>query len=397
MNYFSRIIEPQIKDTLNRGKSILLLGARQTGKTTLLNEFIKPHLVYSFIQPEIRQRYEKNPSLLAKEILSKIQLKQLPPEPIIAIDEVQKVPVILDVVQDLIDRKVAKFILTGSSARKLHRGASLNLLPGRVVRMQLEPLVFDEIPNPKPALEDILLYGTLPGIVTQQSQDNKSIDLHSYATSYLEDEIRAEAVVRNMGAFARFLELAASESGNIINFSKLSQEIGVAHTTIVGYYQILEDCLIVERIESLSKTKTRRKLAKAAKYLFFDLGIRRLAAAEGVQLPQKILGQLFEQFVILEFLRRSKMVVNSFNLFFWRDHNGPEVDLVIEKNGKYIPIEIKWTTNPSISDARHLKLFQHEYTSKNAFIVCRTPQSFLVDKNIIALPWEEIDVILAQI
>lgn len=398
MSYIPRIIESQITDALNRGKSILLFGARQTGKTTLINEFIKPHLAYSFIQPEIRQRYEKQPSLLGKEILSKIQLGQLPVYPVIAIDEVQKVPIILDVVQDLIDRKVAKFILTGSSARKLHRGTNLNLLPGRVVRMQLDPLTLSELSNSQQIIEDLLLYGSLPGIVTQQSIANKSIDLDSYTKSYLEDEVRAEAVVRNVGIFARFLELAANESGNIVNFSKLSQEIGVAHTTIASYYQILEDCLIVERVEPLTSTKVRRKLTKSAKYLFFDLGVRRFAAGEGAQLPQKILGQLFEQFIILEFMRRARMLAIKFKIFFWRDHAGPEVDLVIEKDNEYTAIEIKWTESPSIRDSRHLKIFQQEYpTKKIAFIICRTPRSFLVAENIIALPWQEIDVIFAQL
>lgn len=187
----------------------------------------------------------------------------------------------------------------------------------------------------------------------------------------MEDEIREEAAVRNIGAFVRFLELAASESGNIVNFNKLSQEIGVAHATIAGYYQILEDCLVAEKIEPLTYTKTRRKLTKSAKYLFFDLGIRRLAAEEGVQLPQKILGQLFEQFIILEFIRRARMLVNKFKVFFWRDHSGPEVDLVLEKDNEYIPIEIKWTTSPLFADCRHLKIFQQEYPSKKGFETVR--------------------------
>lgn len=401
MFYIHRAIETQIKDALGRNKSILLFGARQTGKTTLLNEFIKPDLSYSFIQPETRLRYEKNPSVLEKEIISKIQFGQLKTYPIVAIDEVQKIPVILDVVQDLIDRKVAKFVLTGSSARKLHRGISLNLLPGRVVRLQLDPLILNELPDPKPPIEDLLLYGTLPGVIIQRSPESKSTDLNSYAKSYVEEEIRAEAVVRNIGAFVRFLELAASESGNLVNFNKLSQEIGVSRATITGYYQILEDCLIAERFEPLTSTKARRKLTKSAKYLFFDLGIRRLAAEEGLQLPQRMLGQLFEQFIILEFIRRARMLIDKFKIFFWRDHSGPEVDLVIKKDNEFIPIEIKWTALPSPNDCRHLKIFQQEYQSKKskkqAFIICQTPRSFLIDKNITAIPWQEIDIIFAQL
>ena len=143
--------------------------------------------------------------------------------------------------QDLIDRGRANFILTGSSARKLRRGARINLLPGRVAALRIDPFSLLELPAKD--LHERLLYGSLPGILSVGNNVDRETDLESYVTTYLEEEVRAEAVVRNLGDFARFLELAASESGGIINLRKLSQEIGVAHTTIGAYYQILEDCL----------------------------------------------------------------------------------------------------------------------------------------------------------
>jgi predicted AAA+ superfamily ATPase len=290
-----RNITKQIKTALARGKSILLLGARQTGKTTAVLEQVKPDIIYSFVDLDIRLRYEKDPALLAKEL--KLTLSHRKDPPVIFIDEIQKIPEMMDVVQLLVDQKKAKFILTGSSVRKLRSGKTINLLPGRVVVLTMDPLHFNELPEPKPELTDILLYGTLPHIFTEIKNTNKEIDLRSYVTTYLEEEIRAEALVRNVGHFARFLELAASESGHIVNFTKLSQEVGVAVTTISEYYQILEDCMVVFRIDPIIKSVSRRRLIKAPKFLFFDLGIRRVAANEGVRLPEKHIALLFEKYV----------------------------------------------------------------------------------------------------
>ena len=296
MDYIARLLEEKIQHSLNRNKSVLLLGARQTGKTTLINRFTAD-LTISFIQPDVRQRYEKSPQLLENEI-GAISLAK--GKPLVVLDEIQKVKDILDVVQNLIDKNQANFILTGSSARKLRHGTQINLLPGRVTALKIDP--FNLLEFPSDDLNERLLFGSLPGILATQNDSDRETDLQSYVTTYLEEEVRAEAVVRNLGHFARFLELAASESGNIINLRSLSQEIGVAHTTIGAYYQSLEDCLIAERIEPLTQSKTRKKLTKSEKYLFFDLGVRRVAAKEGTKLPRDTMGKIFEQFIGLELL-----------------------------------------------------------------------------------------------
>lgn len=394
MVYLNRHILPAIQHTLKRGKSVLLLGARQTGKTTLIHHQIKPDIYYSFIQPAIRQIYEINPSLLAGEIEAEVRLKQLK-DPVIVIDEIQKVPLVLDVVQDLIDRRVARFILTGSSARKLKHGANINLLPGRVVLMHLDPLLLTEMTQPLPPLQSLLLYGSLPGIFTEPLDQDKHADLTTYVKTYLEEEIRAEALVRNIGHFAKFLLLAASESGNLINLTKLSQEIGVAHTTIAGYFQILEDCLIAERIEPLTHSSTRSRLSKAPKYLFFDLGVRRLCAEEGINLPIANMANLFEQFVGLELIRHTHRISASSKILYWRDHAGPEVDYIIQQDHNYIPVEVKWSTHPTEKDCRHIKLFLEEYkNSSEGYIVCQTQKRYLLADNVTAIPWQEIGLIL---
>jgi len=388
MKYIKRLIEDRIGHTLGRGKSVLLLGARQTGKTTLINRF-DHDLSISFVQPDIRQRYEKSPHLLKGEVESLIPSGS-GKRPLVILDEVQKVPVILDVVQDLIDREKANFILTGSSARKLRRGSRINLIPGRIVAFRMDPFNLREFPAKD--LNERLFYGSLPGILAVETRSDRETDLESYVTTYLEEEIRAEAAVRNLGDFARFLELAASESGGIINLRKLSQEIGVSHTTIGAYYQILEDCLIAERIEPLTQSKTRKKLTKSEKYLFFDLGVRRLAAHEGTRPPRDTMGTLFEQLIGLELLRGAHIKGHGTKIRFWRDPDGPEVDWIVDEDGVYTPFEVKLTENPAPSDIRHLEVFLSEYKSARAgFLVCQVPRKTKLSERVSALPWQLID------
>ena len=388
MKYIKRLQEDRIRRTIERDKSVLLLGARQTGKTTLMGQF-KHDLLVSFVQPDVRQRYEKSPHLLKGEVES-LTAAENGKRPLVVLDEVQKVPVILDVVQDLIDREKANFILTGSSARKLRRGAQINLIPGRIVAFRMDPFSLAEVPTDD--LNDRLFYGSLPGIISVSARSDREDDLESYVTTYLEEEIRAEAAVRNLGDFARFLELAASESGGIVNLRKLLQEIGVSHTTISAYYQILEDCLICDRIEPLTHSKTRKKLTKSERYVFFDLGVRRLAAREGTRPPRETMGGLLEQFIGLELLSSAHIKGRGAKIRFWRDPDGPEVDWIIDEDGIYIPIEVKWTENPASSDIRHLEVFLSEYKSAKAgFLVCQVPRKAKLSDRIFALPWQSIN------
>ncbi|OGT36450.1 MAG: hypothetical protein A3F11_11705 [Gammaproteobacteria bacterium RIFCSPHIGHO2_12_FULL_37_14] len=392
MTYIRRKLAGNILDILKRGKSILLLGARQTGKTTMINQEIVPDLIYSFVDPEVRIRYEKDPTLLTREL--KLSLQTWDKLPIIFIDEIQRVPNVTDIAQLLIDQKKAQFILTGSSAHKLKHGATVNLLPGRVVALIMDPLHFDELPKNWQNLNDILLYGTLPFIVLDVNDDNREADLRSYVTTYLEEEIRAEALVRNIGNFSRFLELAASESGHIVNFTKLSQDVGVASTTIIDYYQVLEDCMITLRIDPIIHSISHRRLIKSPKYIFFDLGVRRACTNEGHQLPEKYLAHLFEQYIGIELIHQIRKL-SSAKLRYWRDSNNVEVDYVLETSGRYIPIEVKWTEEPSINDARHLKKFLLEYENTDkGYIICRTPQAIEISENIIALPWQRVKEII---
>lgn len=388
MPIIKRELEPVIKLHLNRGKSILLLGPRQVGKTTLIQHAIKPDIQLSFANAEVRVQFEKDIAWGAKML--EAQITALKTKPIVFIDEVQKIPAIMDSIQDMIDRNMAQFILSGSSARKLKHGKQINLLPGRVVLLHLSPLLYQELPEPKPELTELLNYGSLPDIALQSSASLNEVDLSSYVSTYLEDEIRQEALVRNVGHFARFLQLAASESGKTINASALSQDIGVSSTTIQEYYQILDDCMIAHRLDPISKSTTSRRLIKSPKYLFFDLGIRRAAANEGINPNRKTLGDLFEQFVSLEILHHLSIKHPLAKLHYWRSPDGPEVDLVIKMNDMLIPIEVKLTDRPRSKHCKHLQLFINEYDqAKQGFVICQVPHKVELEKNIYAVPWQD--------
>ncbi|MCH9628078.1 MAG: hypothetical protein S4CHLAM2_17280 [Chlamydiales bacterium] len=391
MDFIHRMIEKRFQKALDRKKSILLLGPRQTGKTTLVKS-LDAHLYINLAKPAIRQKYEQDPGRLTREVEA-----MRPKFPLIVIDEIQKVTLLLDAVQDLIDSQVARFILTGSSARKLRREGEANLLPGRVVILRMDPLLVSETSTLSPSIEDLLLYGSLPQIILEESIENREEDLFSYVTTYLEEEIRSEALVRNMGAFSNFLKLAALESGSISNFHKLSQDIGVSSPTISDYYQILVDCLVAERVEALSQSHTRKKLIKSPKFLIYDLGVRRIAAGEGRNIPDKYMGDLFEQWVGLELLRLMRTVPQKSSLLFWRDQGGAEVDWIIERENRFTPVEVKWTENPSTRDARHVHAFIEEYpNSAHGFVICRTSRAQKLTDTVTALPWKELSRVLKE-
>lgn len=389
MAFIFRQITKRLKKALNRKKSVLLLGPRQTGKTTLVKN-LNADLYVNLARPTTRQTYEKDTGRLTREVEA-----MTPKFPLVIIDEIQKVTPLLDAVQDLIDSQIAQFVLTGSSARKLRRAGNTNLLPGRVIVLRMDPLIINEMSTLSPSLEELLLYGSLPQIILEKSMENREEDLFSYVTTYLEEEIRSEAFVRNIGAFSNFLKLAALESGSISNFHKLSQDIGVSNPTISEYYQILVDCLVAEKVEALSHSRTRKKLIKSPKFLIYDLGVRRIAAGEGRDIPDKYMGSLFEQWVGLELLRLLRTSPIKSSLLFWRDQSGAEVDWVIEKGNHYIPVEVKWTKNPSKQDARHVNTFIGEYSNSfRGYVICRIPIAQKLTDTVIALPWQKLHTVL---
>ena len=364
----TRIIEQRIAETLGQGFSLFLLGPRQTGKTTTLTKILTPldHIAFNLMETRERLKYERNPSLISQEVAAS-------GKGLVFIDEIQRVPAILDDVQVLIDREKKVFALTGSSARKLKR-KDVNLLPGRTLHFRMDPLLVHEYRDAfelksESELRAILKHGELPRVLTlvADSQEKLARDLlASYVTTYLEEEVRAEALVRNIGSFTKFLKLAAETSGRLVSMRSMAQDIGVTHATISGHFQVLEDCLIVERIESLIPAGERGKLRKAAKFIFFDTGVRN-ASAEVLgpaDFISEFWGSLFEQWVGLSILRLMRARGIAGKLRYWRDYGGREVDWVIEMADEWIPVEVKWGENPRAGDFRHLDYFVRAYKKK---------------------------------
>lgn len=393
-----RNLKNELRETIEHRHSLFLFGPRQTGKTTLLNDLsrhFEKRMEYSFLDVSLRQRTEKHPETFRREI-------ELEKPDVVIIDEVQKVPKILDEVQWLIDTHKLVFLITGSSARKLKR-KGVNLLAGRAITYRLDPFdleergAFTRQPNHPDTLKRILTYGDMPEIALLVEENKINLVenlLRSYVETFLEEEIRQETLIRKVGVFGNFLRLAAEMSGKILSLRELSQDIGVVHPTITSFFTILQDCMIVEKISPLLPSSCRRRLAKASRYLFFDIGVRNAAsellASNGVDNVEW--GNRFEQWVGLMLHRYYRSRNLRGKLFYWRDLNGPEVDWVVEINNRWIPVEVKLSSVPQQKHIRHLLTFLKEYGDKasTGYLVYTGERPMKMAENIIALPWSRL-------
>lgn len=384
---------------------MLFFGSRQTGKTTLVQKIlsqVKEKMEYYLQDPTVRQEFEADPGKIIRQIEAK-ETKQ-----VVFVDEAQKVPEIFDAAQYLIDSDRAQFVLTGSSARKLRRKEA-NLLPGRVRKFHLDPLLWSELGLVKDntlseiAVQNIntsvnysffetLTYGSLPALIGMK-ESGRSDALRAYAEVYLEEEIRAEALSRKIGAFSRFLELSANESGTSPNLTKLSNESGVSAPTIKGFYQILEDTLVVERVDPFLRNARKRILA-SPRYYFFDMGVRnvlsRLPLSQGLAVTQK--GILFEHAVVLEIRRRIRALGKQYQTYYWRTAGGAEVDCVLDLGDEVIPIEIKSSKSVALSELKGLQSFIDTYPElvKRAYVVVMGGVKEKLSDKITLVPWNEL-------
>ena len=401
---YPRSLEAALRNADSAGKVRLLFGARQTGKSTLLRRLADPDAVtFNLQERRVRLELERDPHVFTQTLDADTRRKKM-----VCVDEIQKVPALLDEVQYLNDKHPGQyeFFLTGSSARKLKTSAS-NLLPGRAHLFHLCPLLLAErksaddsrvFPLPKaprdpgfpPAvLEEMLLYGNLPGVV-QEKSGTRIRTLESYVELYLEEEIRREAVVRNVGAFQQFLELASLESGGIINLTNISRESGVPVATLRTFYQVLEDTFVGYRIPAFG-ADGRKRVLTTPRFLLFDNGVRNAAAhlRFSPDILKTQMGLLFENWVGQELVHRCLYAGRAYRLSFWRTVHGAEVDFVLETPDEAIPIEVKATESPSESDAGHLKMFLATYPdrARRGYIVCRCRQPRRLTENVEAVPW----------
>lgn len=410
---FDRWYAGVLQEKLARRYVHLVFGARQTGKSTLLRALLPPEtLVFDLADPRERSRHLADPGAFVNECQG---LPAGQKDQFVFVDEAQSVPSIFDAVQHLYDADKTRwrFVLCGSSARKLRR-IGANLLPGRSFYHRLLPLTLAEHPadqapipyavsplpfawgkeqkhtRPFPAADLLtrLTYGELPGVVAAEAADRAEL-LRAFAFVHLEEEIRREALVKDWGAFVRFMQLAAAESGQMVNFAAISQESGVSQPTVKSYYQLLEDMFVGFRVEAFSRSP-RKALLSTPKFLFFDLGVRHAAA--GLKATPDVVkvnpGPFFEQWVGIELWKRLQYLGEG-KLFHLRTKDGAEVDFIIEQGGTLTPIEVKWTERPTLQDARHLLTFlaEHPKQAKRGCIVCRCSRPAQLHEKVTALPW----------
>ncbi len=366
-----------IKRTLNinlpKAQSCFLWGARQTGKTTFLREKYKNSIYYDFLKKDLYIKYLKNPSILREEILA-MSDKELS-QPII-IDEIQKIPELLDEVHWLIENKKVSFILSGSSARKLKRGHS-NLLGGRAWRFEMLPLTFNEIKDYD--LLKIVNNGLIP---SHYLQENAKRSLKAYVVDYLKEEIFDEGLTRNLSAFSRFLDIAGYSNAELLNYTNIARECGIASQTVKEYFQILEDTLVGRTITPFKKREERNSLNKIPKFYFFDVGVANYISKSVIKdCKGELFGKSFEHLIYLELLAYSLYSEKDYSINFWRTKQGQEVDFILEKGE--VAIEVKGKNTIANNDLRHLKTFSDKYNPKKSFLVSMSDGKRLCGKNII--------------
>ena len=368
---FMFIRKLNLSELLNK-KSFFLFGPRATGKTTLIERSLPDAQVIDLLHSKTYATLVRNPSALAEIIVD--------PKKVVVIDEVQKLPELLDEVQRLIRKPGVTFLLTGSSARKLKHGAA-NLLGGRAREARLFPLVSAEIGEI--TLEKIINHGGIPDIYKSDEPDE---DLAAYVDTYLREEIKAEAVTRQVAAFVEFLDACAISNGQEINYESMASDLQIAPSTLKNYFQILEDTLIGFRLKGFTETK-KRKAAVRAKHYLFDLGVTRHLARQGlVTVGSKAFGDAFEHFIILETRAYLSYTRQRVEQRYWRSVSQFEVDLLI---GRSRAIEIKATEHPSDKHLKGLRALMEERIFQHYYLVCLTSLKRVTEDGIVIIHWRD--------
>ncbi|MBI4646968.1 MAG: ATP-binding protein [Bacteroidia bacterium] len=355
-------------------ESSFFWGPRQTGKSTLLKDIFPRSIKYDLLNSDQFHRLIANPSVFREEALA-IKKNSGP----IIVDEVQRIPILLNEVQWLMVNHNKQFILCGSSPRKIIRTGA-NLLGGRALRFELFPLVYPEIP-------DFDLFRALShGMLPRHYMASKPAGMHrSYIGDYLKEEIAQEAISRNLHAFSGFLEAAAFSNGEIVNYSNIARDCGVSNYTVKEYFQILTDTLVGKFITSYQK-RPKRRVIVAPKFYFFDLCIvNSLLNRKNIQFPSEVFGKAFEQFIFQELVAHRHYSDIHYNISYWRTASQIEVDFILGDNK--VAIEVKGTNQVKSHHLNGLKAFMEEYKVKQAIVVSLDARPRLSGK-INILPWQ---------
>lgn len=371
-------IERMLNLNLPQGKSAFLWGARKTGKSTYLKKTFPNSIYYDFLKTDLFLELSKAPSLLREQLAAQTPAKMKYP---VILDEVQKIPSLLDEVHWLIENKGIHFILCGSSARKLKRGKA-NLLGGRAWRYEMFPLVSAELKEWK--LLDVLNRGLIPAHLFD---NNYKKSLKSYTQDYLKEEVFAEGIIRNIPAFSRFFDAMGYSHGELTNYLNIARDCGVTPKTVKEYYQILVDTLLGTMVEPFKKRQSRKVLTKTPKFYLFDVGVagsltgRELGEERGEQF-----GKAFEHFIFMELNAHRSYMELDYEINFWRTKTGVEVDFILNKGEVAIEVKSKKVINNK--DMYALRVFDQEFAPKTAIMVCNEARPRKVGK-IDILPYRD--------
>ncbi len=361
---------------LPEGQSAFLWGPRKIGKSTLLKSRFPNSIRYDFLRTELVLELSKRPSLLREQLLARD--RDLLSRPII-LDEVQKVPYLMDEVHWLIENQGLRFILCGSSARKLKRGQA-NLLGGRAWRFELYPLVTPELRNVD--LLQVLNRGMIP---SHFLRDDYQRSLRAYCRDYLKEEVFAEGLTRNIPAFSRFFDAMAFSHGELTNYANIARDCGVDGKTVREYYQILADTLLGRMITPFKRRQNRQVITKAPKFYLFDVGVAGTITKRQISEPRgEQFGRALEHFILMEITAHSSYRELDYEINFWRTKSGLEVDFVL--GGGQVALEIKGSARIDARDLRPIRAFIDEHSPQQAIVVCNERTERVVDQ-IRIMPW----------
>ena len=384
MNIKNRILK------LPSESSFFLFGPRQTGKSTLLRQTFsdKECLSYNLLESETFNRLTARPELLRLEVEAAIKSGNVRR---ILIDEVQRLPDLLNEVHFLIEKYPdIRFALSGSSARKLKR-AHANMLAGRAWTLRLHPFTARELGDDFDLIR-AMRFGALPSVFLAKDDAARNEILRSYADTYIREEIEYEAQMRNLGGFLRFLPLVASENGAQVNMLNLAREIVMSRDAVRNYYKILEDTLLGYFLFPFAKSM-RKKISRHPKFYFFDCGVVR-ALQKKLSVPfieeSEEFGRAFEHFLINEIMRLNNYLRLDLDISFYRTESGVEVDcVIIRPNGKILAIEVKSTKSPISAHCSGLRSFYEFFPKAECYIACRAPKPVQLGL-FLALPWQDV-------
>jgi predicted AAA+ superfamily ATPase len=356
---------------LNPQKNYLLLGPRRVGKSTFLKSDRSEAQYIDLLMSDVYFEYRSRPALLRERFQSSSGT--------IIIDEIQRIPELSHEVHWLIENTNLRFVLSGSSARKLRKEGVTNLA-GRLRTERMFPLTWQECPSDI-TLMQLLQYGALPPIVFS---DEPSTDLKDYCGEYLREEVQSEGMVRNLQSFTKFLELAAFSNAELVSYTATARDCGVSAKTVAEYYQILEDTLLGYFLEPFTKTKKRRPI-QTKKFYYFDCGVTNTLLDRILSEKTPDFGKSFEQFLVLETLAAASYDKNISKVNFWRSSNGQEVDLLLNEN---TAIEFK-ARAAHMTDASGILALEEDIPLKNKWIVTTEAYPRQLSNGVEVLPWQE--------